>query len=160
MTTELQRRSPCRGTGALLGAAVAVSVVGVVLMVAAAVAQGAPAAYGALVGVLLVLGVLGLGSAVVDVVARVMPTASLMVALMTYGLQVVLMAALFAGLTRSGLLEDALDRQWLGGAVIAGTLTWMVAQLVLSTQARIPAYDLPSEPASQAPVQQPEAGAR
>lgn len=156
MTTELQRRSPFRATSALLGAAAAASVLGAALVVAGAVVDGTPAAYGALIGVLLVLAVLGGGSMVVDLVAGVMPVASLMVALLTYALQVVLMAAVFVGLSRSGLLEDALDRQWLGGAVIAGTLAWMAVQVVLSMRARIPAYDLPGE----APVRQPEAGAR
>ncbi len=40
---------------------------------------------------------------------------------MTYTLQVVLLAALFLGLSDSGLLDESLDRRWLAGTIIAGT---------------------------------------
>ena len=72
-----------------------------------------------------------------------MPTASLLVALLTYTLQVVLMGMVFVALSRSGLLGDTLHREWLAGVVIAGTFGWLLTQLVLTTRQRIPAYDLP-----------------
>lgn len=143
-------------TTAVLRTSVAVAAVGVVTVAAGAVAGGASAAYGAVAGSLLVLAVLGSGSVVVDVVARVMPAASLLVALLTYTLQVVLMAAVFVALTRSGQLDDALDRRWLGGAIIAGTLAWTLVQVVLTARQRIPAYDLPAGSGAR----DPEAGAR
>ena len=59
-----------------------------------------------------------------------MPAASLLVALLTYTLQLLVLALVLAGLNRSGLLDDALDRRWLAAAVIAGTVAWMVAQIV------------------------------
>ena len=49
------------------------------------------------------------------------PPRALLVALLTYTLQVVLLGAGLRGLRRSGLLDDTLDRRWLGGAVIAAT---------------------------------------
>ena len=78
--------------------------------------------------------------------------ATLVIALLTYTLQVVAMALAFAALQRSGLLDDALDRGWLAGTVIVGTFGWLVAQIVLATRARIPVYELEGD--------RPQAGAR
>jgi ATP synthase protein I len=89
------------------------------------------------------VGVFGIGSLVVDRVAGALPSAALLVALMTYTLQVVLLAALFLVLSDSGLLDASLDRQWLAGMIIAGTFVWLGAHLVLAVRARIPAYELP-----------------
>lgn len=156
MTTETQHRIPDRGAAVLLGAAVWTLVPATVLVVIAAFVGGSPAAYGALGGTLLVVAVLGLGAGSVSVVARAMPAASLVFALLTYTLQVAVMGAVLVALTRSGLLEDTLDRRWLGAAVIVGTLAWLIAQIVLSTKVRIPAYDLPPPPTDD----RSEAGAR
>lgn len=143
-------------TTAVLRTTLAVAAVGVLLVLAGALRDGAPAAYGALVGAVLVLAVLGTGSLVVGYVARTMPAASLMVAMLTYTLQVVLLLVFFMAMTRSGALDDGVDRDWLGGAIIVGALVWTFVQIVLSTTARIPAYDVPAAPS----VRDPEAGAR
>ena len=87
--------------------------------------------------------VFGLGALVVDRVAGALPSAALLVALMTYTLQVVLLAALFLALSDSGLLDDGLDRRWLAGTIIAGTFVWLGAHVLLAVRARIPAYELP-----------------
>lgn len=149
MTTETTSspRVPPRDTGAraLVGAALVTAVVGLALIAVAALTGGSAAAGGALVGILLVLGVFGFGAFAVNLVAHVMPAAALMVALLTYVLQVVVMAVVFAALSRSGALDDTLDRGWLGGTVIAGTAAWIVVQLVVATTRRIPVYDLPAQ---------------
>ena len=93
-----------------------------------------------------------LSSVVVNVVAGLMPAAALLIALLTYTMQVAVMALAFFALTRSGVLDQTLDRAWLAAAVISATLSWLIAQIWLSTRARILAYDLPGG--------QPEAGAR
>ena len=129
----------------LLSAAVAALVAGALVVAIGAIAGGAPAAYGALAGTFIVVGVFGFGAFTVNLVARVLPAAALLVAMLTYTLQVVLMAVIFLALTRSGLLEDALDRQWLAAAVITGTLVWLIAQIISTMRARIPAFDLPPE---------------
>jgi ATP synthase protein I len=116
---------------------------GAAAVVAGALAQGSPAAYGAAIGALVVVGVFGFGSFVVDTVAHLMPTAALLVALLTYTLQVVAMGLVFVALSGSGLLGDELDREWLAGTVIAGTAVWVVCQIVLTMRVRIPIYDLP-----------------
>ena len=116
---------------------------GVAAAVTGALVAGAPAAYGAAVGILIVVGVFGFGSFVVNTVAALMPTAALLVAMLTYTLQVVAMGLVFVALSRSGLLDAALDREWLAGTVIAGTLVWVVSQIVVTMRVRIPIYDLP-----------------
>ena len=115
----------------------------VLAVVVGSLVQGSPAAYGAAIGALIVLGVFGFGSFVVNTVAALMPTAALLVALLTYTLQVVAMGLVFVALSGSGLLGDTLDREWLAGTVIAGTLRWVVCQIVLTMRARIAIYDLP-----------------
>ncbi|RJS46898.1 hypothetical protein [Nocardioides cavernaquae] len=112
----------------------------------AAVLVDRSAAYGAAVGAAVVLGVLGGGSMAVSVVARALPGASLLFALLTYTLQVVLLLAVFAGLDDAGILGTRIDREWLSGTVIAGTLAWILVQILVATRARIPAYDALPEP--------------
>jgi len=119
--------------------------VALVVIIGAGVVVDRSAAYGAAVGAALVLGVLGGGSIAVSVVARVLPGASLLFALLTYTLQVVLLLTVFAGLDGAGFLDGRIDRQWLSGTVIAGTLMWMFVQILVATRARIPAFE-PCDP--------------
>ncbi len=129
-------------------AGLATILVGAALAVTGALLEGVPAAAGAGVGVLMVLVFFGLGAVVLDVVAGVAPALSLLVALLTYTLQVVLVGLVFVGLTRSGLLDSELSADWLGGTVIAGTLTWLAAQVVTTLRTRRLVYDLPAADAA------------
>lgn len=152
MTTETPRTGQAdrdSGVSVLVGAGAAALVLGLAATVVGAVASGSEAALGALVGTLLVVGVLGFGSVVVNVVAGLMPAAALMVAMLTYTLQVVLMGVVFAALSGSGLLDSTVDRGWLAGAVIGGTAIWLVSQVVLTTRRRIPVYELPERVTAQ-----------
>ncbi|WP_341925888.1 hypothetical protein [Nocardioides psychrotolerans] len=148
MTTEAPRTGQVdrdSGVSVLLGAAASAVVLGLLAVVVGALVSGSAAALGALVGTLLVVGILGFGSFVVNVVAGLVPTLALMVAMTTYVLQVVLMGLVFAVLSGSGLLDTTLDRGWLAGAVIGGTAIWLVSQVLLTTRRRIPVYELPTE---------------
>lgn len=107
--------------------------------------QGSAAGLGALVGTALVVAVCAGGALLVNAVAGALPTASLLIALLTYTLQVLLLVVAFVVLERSGLLTGTLDRRWVGGSAIAATLEWLVAQVVLTLRTRIPAYDLGTE---------------
>jgi ATP synthase protein I len=107
--------------------------------------SGSAAATGVLVGAALVCGFFGLGALVLIWVTRVSPAATLLVGLMTYTLQVVLLAIAFAALRGSGLIGSTIDGAWLGGTVIAGTVVWLAIQVTLSMRARSPYFDLPSE---------------
>jgi ATP synthase protein I len=142
MTTETLHHTREAGQRGLLGAAAAAGVVTLGLALVGLVAAGSAAAAGALVGALLVLFVFGVGAFAVDLVASVMPAASLLVALLTYTLQVVLMGMLFWALSSSGTLGDEVDERWLAATVIAGTLVWLAVQIRQATRARIPVYDL------------------
>lgn len=114
---------------------------GLVTVTIAALAAGSAAALGAVVGFLLVLGFFGLGAALVNAVASVSPTASLLVALLTYTLEVVALGAVFVALRRSGALAETVDPGWVGSVVIAATLVWLVAQTIAEARSRQPIYD-------------------
>lgn len=149
MTTETMSRTPVAGARVLLGAALVALLSGAVVVLAGAVVAGTEAAYGAVVGTLLAVTVFAFGSFVVNAVAGVMPSAALLVAMLTYTLQVVVMGLVFWAVTSSPRLDAALDQRWLGGAAIVATLGWLVGHTVLTVRQRIPAYDLaPSEPVS------------
>lgn len=145
MTTETAgTRSAPRGPGqrGLVGAAGAALGAGAVIGLVGALTAGQPAALGALAGAGGTVAVFGFGSAVVDLVSRAWPALSLLVALLTYVLQVATMAALFSILDGSGALDSALDRRWLGVSVIATVLVWLSVQVPLTLTRRIPTYDL------------------
>lgn len=109
----------------------------------AAVTTGGAGAAGVLVGTAVVLGFFALGAVVIGAVARVAPAASLLVALLTYTLQVVLVAAVFAGLQRSGALGSSVDARWLAGTVVVGTFCWVAGLVLASLRERVPAFDVP-----------------
>lgn len=143
MTTAPPSRAGFTGSGVLAKAGLATLVVGAVTAVVAGFVTGAAGAAGVAVGVAILLVVFGGGAFLVNLVAGVLPTASLLIALLTYTLQVLVMALLLVVLTGSGLLDETLDRGWLAGSVIVGTFAWLLCQVLLVTTARIPAYELP-----------------
>lgn len=143
MTTETRPVTRDWGTAALVKTTLATALLGLGVTVVGALAVGSAAAYGAAMGTALVVAVFGFGTFTVNAVAALMPAASLMVALLTYTLQLVAMALAFVSLSKSGLFDETVDRTWLGCTVIACTLMWTMVQLVLSTSRRIPIYDLP-----------------
>jgi ATP synthase protein I len=138
--------------------------VGLLLALVGGLTAGRPAVLGVVIGTVMVCVFFGAGAIVLDVVATLAPAASLLIALLTYTLKVVLIGLVFVGLSRSGLLEDSIDARWLGGTVIAGTLAWLAAQVVASTRVRIPVYELGvsnrSSEASVEPSRDKEAGER
>lgn len=142
MTTETHPRNLGQGVSVLFAASAAAVLLGALAAVLGGILSGSDAALGALVGTVMVVTVFAGGALVVGLVAGVQPAASLLVALLTYTLQVVAMALVFVVISGSGLLEKTLDAQWLAGAVIVGTIGWMAGQIVSTTRLRLPAYDL------------------
>lgn len=118
---------------------------GVTASLVAALVDGRAAAVGVLVGLGVLVGFYLFGLVTVQVAAAVAPTVSLLVALLTYTLQVVLLGVVFVGLQRSGLLDGAVDRAWLSGTVVVGTLVWTAALVHGATRERIPLYHTPSD---------------
>jgi ATP synthase protein I len=137
-------RTMTRGS-AVLGASVSTVAVGAVLVAVAALVSGAAAAAGAGTGALTVFLFFLLGAATVGSVVRVAPGLSLLVALLTYTLQVVLLALVFRGLSRSGALVAGIDTGWLGWSVIGCTLVWTTAPVLQTLRVRQPVYDLPPD---------------
>lgn len=160
MTTEPRPAPLIGGTAVLVRTAAATALVGLLATLLGALVSGSAAAYGALVGTLLVVGIFGFGTFTVNAVAALLPTASLLVAVLTYTLQVVAMALAFVVLSGSGALDDTIDRAWLGGTVIAGTLVWIAVQIRLATTSRIPVYDISLPEADQAPAPRAEGAER
>lgn len=141
MTTA--QPTPRRGR-IVLGPLSVTAALGLVLVALGALLTGPAGAAGALLGTALVCVVFAFGAVVLFVVTLVSPAASLLVALLTYTLQVVAVALVYVGLSRGGALNGPVDVRWLSGAVIAGTLTWTLTQVVTTARARRPVYDLPS----------------
>ena len=132
-------------------AAVASVVTAVVVTVVGGIAAGSSGAAGAAVGGVIAVAVFAFGAFAVDAVARLMPAASLLFALVTYTFQVAAMALVFVALNTSGLLDDTLDSTWVGVAIIVGAFVWMAVQIRMATTARIPAFEPRPETAAAAP---------
>lgn len=156
MSTETKQDHRDPGVTVLLVAALAAVPVGALVAGIAALADGRDGALGAAVGAGMVLTVLVSGSFVVHVVSRVMPSASLLVALLTYALQIAVLGAVMLSFDRSGDLGETLHPEWLAAGLVVVTVTWVVAQIWAGSHSRVLLYDLPAAPASD----REEAGAR
>lgn len=150
-TPTAERKARPYGVAALGVAVLAGCLAGLVVAAVAAYVDGSPGLVGALTGAGVTLLVLATGFAGVDLVAGIMPAFSLVVALLTYTLQVVALAALLVVLRGADDIEQTLTPAWFAGGVITVAMAWTVCLLVHATRARIPVYDLPSA-ASSAPV--------
>ena len=128
----------------MLGPLSVSGVLGLLLVAVGALVSGSSAAAGAAIGAAMVCVVFASGTVVLGVVAYVAPAASMLVALLTYTLQVVVVGVVYVALKQGGALEGPVDPRWLSGAVIACTLAWTTAQIVVSVRGRQPVYDLPS----------------
>jgi hypothetical protein len=124
-------------------AGLATLLAGGLVIVLAALVAGAPGAAGAAIGAAAVVVFFCFGALTVNAVSTVAPGASLLVALLTYTLQVVLLFVVFAALAASPAVGASVDQHWVAGAVILGTLVWVVGQIVAATRSRLPVYDLP-----------------
>jgi ATP synthase protein I len=129
----------------MLGPLVSTGLLGAAVVVLGALVSGSSAAAGAAIGAVMVCLFFGFGAVVLQVVARIAPEASLLIALLTYLLKVVAIGLVFVGLTRSGALDGSVDANWLGGAIVACTLVWVSAQVTVNMRTRQLIYDLPQD---------------
>lgn len=142
MTTPSQRRpSPVVIHGAV---ALAALVPAALVVATAGLAQGADAALASAAGAGVVAIVLLFGSTTVDLVAGAMPSASLLVAMMTYGLQLAVLTAFLVSASAAPFFATAAQRRWLFAGLGAVLLAWMVGQVVAAVKVRIPVYSLPA----------------
>ena len=88
---------------------------------------GKPQLLGALAGSAMVAGFFVFGMVNTALAAAFAPRVALVVALLTYTLQVVALGLVLVAVSRSGLTPDRLDVRWLAGTVIVGALGWTVA---------------------------------
>jgi hypothetical protein len=88
--------------------------------------------------------VVSFGTLSLHVVASAMPTASLLVALLTYATQLAIVLLVFLAITRGGAFSGDVARGWLGASMVAATLVWTTAHLVLTARERVPYFDLPT----------------
>ncbi len=145
MTTATPGYKPTRGGASVVGPLLATGLVGALSSALGALLSGSAAASGALIGTLMVGFFFTFGAVVLGAVAKIAPATSLLIALLTYTLKVVLIGLVFVGLSASGALESAIDARWLGGTVIVCTLVWLTTQIVVTMRSRQPIYDLPSD---------------
>lgn len=140
MTTDSPRtRQP--GARVLLGAGVAGLVVVALVVLVAALVHGGDAALAAAVGGGAAVVVFAFGTTVVHVVSAVSPAASLLVALMTYALQLAALALLVVAISDASFVRSDQARAWFAVGVIVATIGWMAAQIVRATRLRLPAYE-------------------
>lgn len=147
MTTETPRTRPVAAVPGVRVAVAGCLAVGLGLLVPA-LSAGAAAVSGVLIGVTLVVGLLGSTTLAVNLVASQLPGASLMVALLTYVLVVLVLAVLFAGLRNA----SSVDTNWLAGTIVALVLVWTTLQVWSSVRARQLLYDLPGSAGGEDPA--------
>src|SRR6478672_12638433 len=124
MTTE-SKTGPRTGVSPVLGALGAGTVAVLVLLVVAGLVDGRPGVVGAAIGGVLTLVVFSFGLVAVGFVARLLPSASMLVALMTYLLQLFVLALVVVAIDGAGAGAETLSRGWFAAAVIVVTLTWL-----------------------------------
>jgi ATP synthase protein I len=154
-TDTTSRAARPYGVAALGVAVLAVSCVGVVVTVLGAVFEGTTGLVGGLVGAGATLLVLAAGFALVDLVSSVMPTFSLLFALLTYSFQMLVLGGLLVVLRTSDDIEQTLSPGWFAAGVIGVALTWTVVLVAHALRARVPLYDLPDDSLVRAPAPVP-----
>ncbi len=127
MTTATPRHHPSVRVPGLVPALLVTGVLAALASLVAALVAGLPQVLGALVGAGLVWAFFLFGAVSVGLVSAYAPGASLLVALVTYTLQVVLLAVAFVAVERLAGPSGAVDVSWVAVMVILGTVGWMAA---------------------------------
>lgn len=112
-----------------------------VLVLVALVSADAAAVRSVALGGALVIAFFAFGALNVGIAARIVPSTALLVALLTYTIQVALVLMVFVTLRRSDAFVSTLTEGWLAAGLILGTLTWMTAQIVTTLRTPIPPWE-------------------
>lgn len=151
MTPTAAAQAPSIGPRPLLLAAgLGIAAVAGLALLAALVGDDRDLA-GALVGGGAVIAVVVFGAGTLTLVGKVAPAMSLLVAMMTYALQVTLLMALFVAYQRRPVLQRELADAWLAGGIVAATVAWTAGYLIAAFRA--PHGDAPD-------TEVPESGTR
>ena len=127
MTTAPLRQQPSLRVPGVGRALLVTALVAVGASVLALLTGGQPQLLGALAGTAMVAGFFVFGMVNTALAAAFAPRVALVVALLTYTLQVVVLGMVLVAVSRSGLTPDRLDVRWLAATVIVGALGWTVA---------------------------------
>ena len=144
VTGPPRRGEDVRGLAVNLAGVGLVAAVGAVVMAAGAAlglaVGGRPQALGAVLGAALVTGSYVFGLLAVSLVAAYAPRASLLVALLTYVVQVAALALVLTEVqaSREG---SGVDPRWTGGAVVVATVVWLVLLVVRALRTVPPVSD-------------------
>jgi ATP synthase protein I len=126
MTTDARGAASTWGRAALGRTMLVLLVLGVLSAAFAALVAGSQAALGVAAGLGVASVTLATGFVVVDLIAGLKPSASLLIAMLTFLLQVVLLGALLAAAARADDLETVVDRGWTAAGVLLAALAWTV----------------------------------
>jgi ATP synthase protein I len=130
MTTATPRQQPAMRVPGVGWALTVTVVVGLSAVLLAAVLGGSEQVLGALAGTALVAVFFLFGMVNTALAAAFAPRTALLVAMLTYTVQVVGLAILLVAVSRSEAAGESLDVRWLAGTVIVGALGWTVALVV------------------------------
>lgn len=158
MTTPVHPRE--RTGRVLLGAALWLVATAAVLTTVAALSEGQRAVYGALLGTGLVLVVFSFGATVVGATAKVVPNAALLVALLTYTLQLLVLLLVFIAFRDSADAQREISETWLGVGIMTATLAWIVGHLVVTVRTPIQPWAHAADEAAEDAPGAEKAGAR
>ncbi len=139
MTTA---RHPRGSATVVRGAFGASLVVAAAALPVAALAAGQRGVLGAALGAALAVGFFGLGHVVLMRMRHVDPVMFLVVALLTYALQVLCLLVVFGSFAA---WSDDVSGRSLGLTIIACTAAWTAGLVVASRRQRIPLFDLGGE---------------
>jgi ATP synthase protein I len=140
MTTEARASTPLVP---LVRAAVlpGLAVGGAVSLVALLI-EGSGGFWGAVSGTLLVTAFFATGQVVLHAFKNTDPGFLLIIALLTYALQVVVLLAIYVGFANGGTSRDEFSTKAFGVAVLASTAVWIFGLIRVAKRERIPLYDL------------------
>lgn len=123
-------------------AAVLPSVVaGLVCAGLATILAGRPGLYGALAGALLVAAFLGFGHLTLQLMSVVNPQFQLGIALLTYGLQVVALLAVYAAFSKNPAWTEAVSARAVGVTIMVCAIVWSAGRVIAAGRERRPLFD-------------------
>lgn len=144
--------SPGRHLRGRVSVSLLVGVAGVVgVAFAAAGLVGGPQGLGIGIGGAVVAVFFGTGLAIMSAALKFHPRAALLLALMTYVLQMALVTLVFVAMDRGGLFGDVVDATWLTVSVAVSTVLVTAGLMWWAARIRVPIYDLEHRSSSAPP---------